>query len=275
MRNPCWAPEYTGRLPAANDMGYLRLNPHHQFNHQLVAFLPLNEAPSGRVRNLVDGGYGTVYSPAVVPYKEGRVYSFSSASTYIDFGNPDWANPGTGDFTISFWSLQTSFYSATDFAMTKGGYTAALAGYAFEFGSGAWATAVADGTNTIGASVVASPSVNTWYCIGLSIGRAFNAIETYGNGRYVNGASISGYATFSGSSSLKIATDNASYIYAGSVYMVRMHKRYIDQVEHSNMYRNPFGTIDNPVFIVEPRVKYFIPSGVADTSSMRMAYRFF
>ena len=144
--------------------------------------------------------------------KGSALYTHGS-DDYVSVANP--ANGalafGTGSFSYGLWFKPITNVGAFDMPIFKGGASAASAGFDIELGTGQWATSIADGTSTVGASFYASsPAMNAWYHLFVVVDRDAQKLRTYVNGANISNVSIATIGSVTSSTDLNIGARSTS-----------------------------------------------------------------
>jgi len=247
MRNPLWSSEYTGKKPTYDRMRRLAINPAHPLNQGMVAWWMLNEGAGVPVslsgRDRIALGAGCSMGPNGMSVVAGVVSSATSSFLPV----------GTTDFTISLTLYEPTPSNSYPLACTGGDAgTAAALNYRPAASTITWCM---DGYQSVTWSVynfnpytnavliTRKGSIFTLYVNGVSQGDATNATANTFNNFYRIG--------------------HADAYFVGRILDMQFFTKYTDPVNSKMLFSHPYGTPDNPRFIVLPRASYFFPSAGA------------
>jgi hypothetical protein len=265
IRNPLWAPEFTGQKPSLNTMGAFRLNRNHPLTKGLQLWFLINEGAGNILYDIVRGHQlamvGTVTRGVDVKgpniggfstsnYYSGTVPILISASTYpFTLGALGYivSDPGTDSYMVSMSDDSTGNFVTVGMEGNVAGDPA----YTSHRGGG----------SSIGEIYASNSNTIPGWTHAVQVVRGASSRSLYSNGiRTDNVATTTGTLTTLTRFSIglrKLAS--VAKPWSGNILQVYLWNRELSDQEVTSLYLNPFGTPDNPRFIVEPQRIWFVP----------------
>lgn len=269
MRNPLWAPEYTGRIPSFNDMGSFRLNRNHPINQGLIGWWLCNEGAGKVLYDLVGHNFAAFSSGTT---RTGWGNTVLGNGVVWDAGTDDYATLGDfrSRYTNQFSCLVTLVFSAVDTTIGIFGQMDTANNYD-------WMMYIAsDGSVNFYVKTFQTKSANGPV---LSAGVVYNAVGVYNGANvniYVNGVKSTSVAqtenVLANQTSTILGRGYNNQAMRATVHSASIWDRGLSRQEALELSRGYlFGTPDNPRFLVQPRRKWFVPvvgGGTAYTQSL-------
>jgi hypothetical protein len=186
-------------------------------------------AGSGTTWNDMSGNNntGTLTNGPAFSNTNGGSIIFDGVDDFVNCGNADTINFGTGDFTIEMWALRSTNATTNLRLLSKGGDSnlANTAGFAFfGYNGGASFAVNPSGTRTIISA--ATYSVGEWFNV-VGVVQRSSTIRTYKNAILVESAAAPIGSVSNASLNLNIARNTAdlNLNWSGQISIVRMYNK--------------------------------------------------
>ncbi len=191
---------------------------------------------------------GTLTNGPTFSNRNGGSIIFDGVDDFVNCGNADTINFGTGDFTIEMWALRSTNATTNLRLLSKGGDSdlASTAGFAF-FGSDGGANFAVNPSGTRTIISAATYSVGEWFNV-VGVVQRSSTIRTYKNATLVQSAAAPIGSVSNASLNLNIArnTAGANLNWSGQISIVRMYNRALTATEvlqNYNANKTRFGVI--------------------------------
>jgi len=213
--------------------------PEDTFTRGLVAYWSFDEGTGNTVYDLSgNGNHGTIYGAKWVQGKFGKALSFDGVDDYVDCGDDESLNPGTGSFTISIWvGGYTDTSSNMHTLVAKGDPLDGPSndGYIIDLRGGKVRVSIGDGTNRAEFSYV-GPSLadGGWHHIVLVVDRNTQQMKAFIDGEWTGDtADTSAVGAINPAENLIIGKRSQinSYYLNGTIDEVRIYNRALSEEE--------------------------------------------
>ena len=185
-----------------------------------------------------NGNVGTLTNSPTFNSSNGGNIVFDGVDDYVDNGNGNSINFGTGDFTIEIWATRFTNVTTNLRLLAKGADNdlTTSAGFAF-FGSDTGLNFAINPSGTRTIITAASYSVGEWFQI-IGLVERSSTMRTYKNAILTNSASSPVGSVSNASVNLNISrnTAGANLYWTGNVAIVRMYNRSLTATEISQNY---------------------------------------
>lgn len=183
-------------------------------------------------------GNGTVANMPVYSYYNKGTFKFDGSADYINCGNANALNFGSGDFSVEMWFTRDSNATTNLRLLSKGADSdvSGSAGFAF-FGSD---SGINFAINPSGARTIisaASYSVGEWVHVVAVVQRG-STMRTYKNAVLTSSATAPAGSVSSASNNLNIgrSSESSSLYWAGNIAMVRIYNKALSVAEITQNY---------------------------------------
>jgi len=197
--------------------------------------------------------------------KQSKVLTLDGTGDYVDYGNRQETNFGTGDFSLEV-VFKTS--SASTILSKRGGVAAGNVGYDVRItGGGNLAIEISDGTDEITTTSGSTYNDNTYYHGVIALDKSANA-TIYVNGSADGSEDISAVDNISNTDSLLVGQLSGLNDFNGQIALVRLWEKVLSADEVSQLAATEgFGT-GTPLFGYEKRnlVSYWPPGNIQGTA---------
>jgi len=184
-------------------------------------------------KDLASNNNGTTNGSPTFSSSNGGFFTLDALNDYIDCGNGNSINFGTGSFTVEIWATRTTNATTNLRLLAKGGDNdlVASAGFAF-FGSDTGAHFIVNPSGARTSVGVISYSLNEWFQVVGLVERG-STMRIYKNAVLVNSATAPAGSVSNASVNLNIGRNiaGANLYWSGNVAIVRMYNKALTITE--------------------------------------------